>query len=77
MSNSGPSARCGALHTAPCTSPTSMDSSPARNLYALAALRHAIISAAQGRVREALLFAFTAAVNRASRRYQWKRQAPD
>ena len=47
-----------------------------RNLYALAALRHAIISAAQGRVREALLFAFTASVNRASRRYQWNAKRP-
>ena len=48
-----------------------------RNLHALAALRHAIVGAAEGRVREALLFAFTAAVNRASRRYQWNAQAPD
>ena len=47
-----------------------------RNLYALAALRHAIISVAEGRVREALLFAFTAAVNRASRRYQWNAKRP-
>ena len=47
-----------------------------RNLYALAALRHAVVSVAQGRVREALLFAFTAAVNRASRRYQWNAKRP-
>jgi DNA modification methylase/transcriptional regulator with XRE-family HTH domain len=47
-----------------------------RNLHALAALRHAIINAADGRVREALLFAFTAAVNRASRRYQWNAKRP-
>lgn len=47
-----------------------------RNLYALAALRHAIVGASEGRVREALLFAFTAAVNRASRRYQWNAKRP-
>ena len=47
-----------------------------RNLYALAALRHAIIGVAEGRVREALLFAFTASVNRASRRYQWNGKRP-
>ena len=47
-----------------------------RNLHALAALRHSIIGAAEGRVREALLFAFTAAVNRASRRYQWNAKRP-
>ena len=47
-----------------------------RNLHALAALRHAIVGAAEGRVREALLFAFTAAVNRASRRYQWNAKRP-
>ena len=47
-----------------------------RNLHALAALRHAIISNAGGRVREALLFAFTAAVNRASKRYQWNAKRP-
>ena len=48
-----------------------------RNLYALAALRHAIVGATEGRVREALLFAFTGAVNRASRRYQWNAKRPD
>jgi tRNA G10 N-methylase Trm11/transcriptional regulator with XRE-family HTH domain/DNA-directed RNA polymerase subunit RPC12/RpoP len=47
-----------------------------RNLHALAALRHAIIDSAEGRIREALLFAFTAAVNRASRRYQWNAKRP-
>jgi DNA modification methylase/transcriptional regulator with XRE-family HTH domain len=47
-----------------------------RNLHALAALRHVIIGAAEGRVREALMFAFTAAVNRASRRYQWNVKRP-
>jgi DNA modification methylase/transcriptional regulator with XRE-family HTH domain len=47
-----------------------------RNLHALAALRHAIIGNAEGRVREALLFAFTAALNRASKRYQWNVKRP-
>lgn len=47
-----------------------------RNLHALGALRHAIVAEAQGRVREALMFAFTAAVNRASRRYQWNAKRP-
>ena len=47
-----------------------------RNLHALAALRHAIIGQSEGRVREALMFAFTAAVNRASRRYQWNAKRP-
>jgi DNA modification methylase/predicted RNA-binding Zn-ribbon protein involved in translation (DUF1610 family) len=47
-----------------------------RNLHALAALRHAIVNSAEGRVREALFFAFTAAVNRASRRYQWNAKRP-
>lgn len=47
-----------------------------RNLHALAALRHAIVRVAEGRVREALLFAFTAAVNRASKRYQWNAKRP-
>ena len=48
-----------------------------RNLHALAALRHAIVQVAEGRVREALLFAFTACVNRASKRYQLERQTTD
>ena len=47
-----------------------------RNLHALASLRHAIVGASEGRVREALMFAFTAAVNRASRRYQWNAKRP-
>lgn len=47
-----------------------------RNLHALAALRHAIVANSDGRVREALMFAFTAAVNRASRRYQWNAKRP-
>jgi len=47
-----------------------------RNLHALAALRHAIVSKSDGRIREALLFAFTAAVNRGSRRYQWNAKRP-
>ena len=47
-----------------------------RNLHALAALRHAIVTVAAGRLREALLFAFTACVNRASKRYQWNAKRP-
>jgi DNA modification methylase/transcriptional regulator with XRE-family HTH domain/DNA-directed RNA polymerase subunit RPC12/RpoP len=47
-----------------------------RNLHALAALRHAIVGASEGRVREALMFAFTATLNRASRRYQWNAKRP-
>ena len=47
-----------------------------RNLHALAALRHAIVQVAEGRVCEALLFAFTACVNRASKRYQWNAKRP-
>lgn len=48
-----------------------------RNLHALAALRHAIIEAApDARTREALLFAFTACANRASKRYQWNAKRP-
>ena len=47
-----------------------------RNLHALAALRHAIVQVPERRVREALLFAFTACVNRASRRYQWNVKRP-
>jgi len=47
-----------------------------RNLHALAALRHAIVAESEGRVREALMFAFTACVNRASRRYQWNAKRP-
>lgn len=47
-----------------------------RNLHALAALRHAILAESDLRLREALLFAFTACVNRASRRYQWNAKRP-
>jgi DNA modification methylase/DNA-directed RNA polymerase subunit RPC12/RpoP len=47
-----------------------------RNLHALAALRHVIVGTSEGRIREALLFAFTAALNRASRRYQWNAKRP-
>lgn len=47
-----------------------------RNLHALAALRHEIVGVADGRVREALLFALTACVNRASKRYQWNAKRP-
>lgn len=47
-----------------------------RNLHALATLRHAIVTVAEGRLREALLFAFTACVNRASKRYQWNAKRP-
>ncbi|HWA23648.1 MAG TPA: DNA methyltransferase [Caulobacterales bacterium] len=47
-----------------------------RNLHALAALRHAIFECSSGRAREALMFAFTASVNRASRRYQWNAKRP-
>lgn len=47
-----------------------------RNLHALAALRHEIVAIADGRLREALLFALTACVNRASKRYQWNAKRP-
>lgn len=47
-----------------------------RNLHALAALRHAIVITSEGREREAMMFAFTAAVNRASKRYQWNAKRP-
>ena len=47
-----------------------------RNLHGLAALRHAIVCCSENRGREALLFAFTACVNRASRRYQWNAKRP-
>lgn len=47
-----------------------------RNLHALAALRHSIVTTSEGRIREALMFAFTACVNRASRRYQWNAKRP-
>ena len=47
-----------------------------RNLHVLAALRHSILQVTDERVREALLFAFTACVNRASKRYQWNAKRP-
>ncbi len=47
-----------------------------RNLHALAALRHAIQEEDNDRLREALMFAFTAVVNRASKRYQWNDKRP-
>lgn len=47
-----------------------------RNLHAMAALRHAILQEPDSRVRDALLFAFTAVANRASRRYQWNVKRP-
>lgn len=47
-----------------------------RNLHALAALRHAIFECSEGRIRDALMFAFTASVNRASMRYQWNAKRP-
>ena len=47
-----------------------------RNLHALAALRHAIMGITNERIRDALLFAFTAIINRASRRYQWNAKRP-
>jgi DNA modification methylase/DNA-binding XRE family transcriptional regulator/DNA-directed RNA polymerase subunit RPC12/RpoP len=47
-----------------------------RNLHALAALRHAIVTCTNDRIRGALMFAFTGAVNRASKRYQWNAKRP-
>lgn len=47
-----------------------------RNLYGLSAIRHVIAPLPDQRIREALMFAFTAAVNRASRRYQWNEKRP-
>jgi DNA modification methylase/DNA-directed RNA polymerase subunit RPC12/RpoP len=47
-----------------------------RNLHALAALRHTIVTETAGRIREAMLFAFTACANRASKRYQWNAKRP-
>ncbi|MFD1035495.1 DNA methyltransferase [Sphingomonas hankookensis] len=55
---------------------TAADFYSRRNLHALAAIRHAIVQVAEGRTREALLFAFTACVNRASKRYQWNAKRP-
>ncbi len=47
-----------------------------RNLCALAALRDAIEAVSEPQVRAKLLFAFTAVLTRASKRYQWSRQRP-
>jgi DNA modification methylase len=47
-----------------------------RNLIALALIRQAILSEGNARVRQALLFAFTGCVNRASKRYQWNAKRP-
>ena len=47
-----------------------------RNRAALAALRAAIGSPTDGRLRSKLLFAFTAILARASKRYQWSRGRP-
>ena len=47
-----------------------------RNICALAALRDAIDGVGEPRLRCKLLFAFTAILTRASKRYQWSRQRP-
>jgi 16S rRNA G966 N2-methylase RsmD len=47
-----------------------------RNLFALSVLFEGIRREADERLREALLWAFTAIVNRASRRYQWNAKRP-
>ena len=47
-----------------------------RNLHVLAAIRHSILQTSDTRVREALMFAFTACANRASKRYQWNAKRP-
>ena len=47
-----------------------------RNLHILAALRHSILQVADTRIKEALMFAFTACANRASKRYQWNAKRP-
>ncbi len=47
-----------------------------RNLCALGALRDAIEAVSEPDVRAKLLFAFTAILTRASKRYQWSRQRP-
>jgi hypothetical protein len=47
-----------------------------RNLCALAALRGAVDSIPEPDLRSKLLFAFTAILTRASKRYQWSRQRP-
>jgi hypothetical protein len=47
-----------------------------RNLAVLAALRERILAVPEPEVREKLLFAFTAILTRASKRYQWSRKRP-
>lgn len=47
-----------------------------RNLCALAAIREAIDDTSEPELRAKLLFAFTAILTRASKRYQWSRQRP-
>ncbi len=47
-----------------------------RNLHALAALREAILDEPDDRLARALMFAFTGAVNRASKRYQFNPKRP-
>lgn len=47
-----------------------------RNLTALVALRDAILSVEDDALRSKLMFAFTAIVARASKRYQWSLQRP-
>ncbi len=47
-----------------------------RNLACLAALREAIGGVEDDSIRNKLLFAFTAILTRASKRYQWSRQRP-
>jgi len=47
-----------------------------RNLTSLAALREAITTVEDEATRGKLLFAFTAILTRASKRYQWSRQRP-
>ncbi|MEI6450171.1 MAG: DNA methyltransferase [Actinomycetes bacterium] len=48
----------------------------ARNLVALTALRDAIGATEDAGIRSKLMFAFTAVLARASKRYQWSRQRP-
>jgi len=47
-----------------------------RNVCALAELRDAIDGVGESQLRSKLLFAFTAILTRASKRYQWSRQRP-
>jgi SAM-dependent methyltransferase len=55
---------------------TAADFYTPRNLAALVRLRTVIQEEEDERLRDALLFAFTAIVNRASRRYQWNPKRP-